>query len=256
MKLSNKVAVVSGGASGLGAATVDRLAAGGARVAILDLNAEKGRALANLHRGKAIFIETDVSSAESAETAFDHILRNYGEIHICVACAGIGGFAPTVADGKPMPLSEFESKLGVNLVGTFNIARLAAAAMSRNEPDTETKERGVIVLTASIAGLEGQAGMVSYSVSKAGIIGMVLPLSRDLSPLGIRVFGIAPGLFDTPLTAPMPQEFRDHLISTLEFPKRGGQPPEFAALVAHIIDNPYLNGSVIRIDAGTRAPPR
>jgi 3-hydroxyacyl-CoA dehydrogenase / 3-hydroxy-2-methylbutyryl-CoA dehydrogenase len=256
MRLSSKVAVVSGGASGLGAATVERLIAGGARVAILDRDVDKGRALADHHRGKVIFIETDVSNAESAEAAFDRISKNFGAVHICVGCAGIGGFAPTLADGKPLPLTDFERILDVNLVGTFNIARLAAAAMATNEPDPETAERGVIVLTASIAGLEGAANMISYAVSKAGIIGMILPMARDLSPLGIRVFGIAPGLYDTPLTADMPQEFHDYLVSTLEFPKRGGQPPEFAALAAHIIDNSYLNGEVIRIDAGTRAPPR
>lgn len=256
MKLPNKVAVVSGGASGLGAATVERLLAGGARVAILDRNADLGRALADHHRGKAVFIETDVSRADSAEAAFDKISKDFGAIHICVCCAGIGGFAPTLADGKPLALGEFERLLSVNLVGTFNIARLAAAAMAKNEPDPETTERGVIVLTSSIAGIEAQAGMVSYGVSKAGIIGMILPMARDLSPLGIRVFGIAPGLYDTPLTADMAPAFRDYLVSTLEFPKRGGRPPEFAALVAHIIDNTYLNGEIIRIDAGTRSPPR
>ncbi|HKJ73882.1 MAG TPA: SDR family NAD(P)-dependent oxidoreductase [Alphaproteobacteria bacterium] len=256
MNLANKVAVVSGGASGLGAATAERLLSGGAKVAILDRNADLGRALADHHRGKALFIQTDVASAESAEAAFEKVAGEFGRVDICVGCAGIGGFTPTLTDGAPLPLSDFETILDVNLVGTFNIARLAAAAMAKNEPDTDTGERGVIVLTASIAGLEGQAGMVSYSVSKAGIIGMILPLTRDLSPLGIRVMGIAPGLYDTPLTADMPQPFRDYLISTLEFPKRGGQPPEFSALVAHIIDNGYLNGEVIRIDAGTRAPPR
>ncbi len=256
MNLANKVAVVSGGASGLGAATAERLLSGGAKVAILDRNADLGRALADHHRGKAFFIQTDVASAESAEAAFEKVAGEFGRVDICVGCAGIGGFTPTLTDGAPLPLSDFERLLDINLVGTFNIARLAAAAMAKNEPDTDTGERGVIVLTASIAGLEGQAGMVSYSVSKAGIIGMILPLTRDLSPLGIRVMGIAPGLYDTPLTADMPQPFRDYLISTLEFPKRGGQPPEFSALVAHIIDNGYLNGEVIRIDAGTRAPPR
>ena len=256
MKLSNKVAVVSGGASGLGEATVERLLDGGARVAILDRNADLGRALADRHRGKAIFIETDVKSAESAEAAFSRILKEFGRLDICVCCAGIGGFAATVDENGPMPLSEFDRIVDVNLRGTFNIARLAAAAMTKGEPDPETGERGVIVFTASIAGLEGQAGMVAYSVSKAGIVGMVLPLARDLAPLGIRVMGIAPGLYDTPMTSGMPVPYRDYLISTLEFPKRGGQPPEFAALVAHIIDNEYLNGEVIRIDAGTRAPPR
>lgn len=256
MNLANKVAVVSGGASGLGAATAERLLSGGAKVAILDRNADLGRALADHHRGKALFIQTDVASAESAEAAFEKVAGEFGRVDICVGCAGIGGFTPTLTDGAPLLLSDFETILDVNLVGTFNIARLAAAAMAKNEPDTDTDERGVIVLTASIAGIEGQAGMVSYSVSKAGIIGMILPLTRDLSPLGIRVMGIAPGLYDTPLTADMPQPFRDYLISTLEFPKRGGQPPEFSALVAHIIDNGYLNGEVIRIDAGTRAPPR
>ena len=256
MKLANKVAVVSGGASGLGAATVEMLLAGGARVAILDRNADLGRALADHHRGKAIFIETDVRSAELAEAAFDKIMSDFGRVDICVGCAGIGGFTPTLGEDGPLPLSEFERILAVNLTGTFNIARLAAAAMAKNEPDPETRERGVIVLTTSIAGLEGNAGMVSYAVSKAGIVGMVLPMTRDLSPLNIRVMGIAPGLYDTPLTADMPQPFRDYLVSTLEFPKRGGQPPEFAALVAHIIDNEYLNGEVIRIDAGTRPPPR
>ncbi|MCP5146191.1 MAG: SDR family NAD(P)-dependent oxidoreductase [Gammaproteobacteria bacterium] len=256
MHLNDRVAVVTGGASGLGAAVAQRLVHGGARVAIFDRDKGAGPAMATRLGDKALFIEADVTDALGIERAVQATLDAFGAIHVLVNCAGVGSFTPTFTQTGPLPLEEFRRVIDINLTGTFNVVRVVAYAMTRNAPDEVTGERGVIVNTASIAGYEGQEGMASYAASKAGIIGLNLPLTRDLSRHAIRVNAIAAGLFDTPLTADMPPEFRDYLVSTLEFPKRGGQPDEFAALVQHMVENVYINGAVFRIDAGTRAPPR
>jgi len=257
VNISGKVAIVTGGASGLGEATVEAFVAAGGNAVIFDLDANKGEALAARLQGHAVFAKVDVADEPSAQAGIATALARFGNIHVCVNCAGIPGRLGRVVSKKgPMPLADFESVIRVNLIGTFNVTRLAAAQMLNNEPDPDTGERGVIVNTASLAALEGQMGQISYAASKAGVIGMMLPLVRDLSQFGVRVLTVAPGLFETPMGAGAPPEVKERLVGTLEFPKRMGRPPEFASLVRHLVENAYLNGEVIRIDAGTRAPPR
>jgi NAD(P)-dependent dehydrogenase (short-subunit alcohol dehydrogenase family) len=255
MDINGSVAVVTGGASGLGEAVVERLIAGGGRAAIFDMNDAKGQALAARHAGKAIFAKVDVGDEASAKAGVAAALEAFGRIDICVNCAGIGGAARTVGRNGPMPLEQFERIIRVNLIGTFNTTRLAAAEILKNQPNGDG-ERGVIIHTSSLAGFDGQMGQVAYSASKAGVIGMVLPMTRDFSQFGVRVCAIAPGMFDTPLMGGAPEEMKQALVQTVEFPKRMGQPREFAALVAHIVENAYINGEVIRLDGGTRAAPR
>lgn len=257
MDIANKVAVVTGGASGLGGGTVERIVKGGGKAVIFDLDATKGEALAARLGDSALFAKVDVADEASTQAGVAAALAKFGAIHVCVNCAGIPGRVGRVVGKQgPMPLADFEKVIRVNLVGTFNVTRLTVAEMLKNAPDAQTGERGVVINTASLAGLEGQMGQVSYAASKAGVIGMMLPLVRDLSQFGVRVLTVAPGLFETPMGAGAPPELKEKLISTLEFPKRMGQPAEFASLVAHLIENSYLNGELIRIDAGTRAPPR
>ncbi len=257
MDIQNSVAVVTGGASGLGEATVERLIAGGGRVGIFDLNEERGRALAAKHAGKAVFVRVDVSDEAQVGAGIAAVMQAFGALHICVNCAGIPGYVGrTVSKNGPFPLAEFTKVIAVNLIGTFNVARLAAAQILKNAPAGRSGERGVIINTASLAAFDGQMGQCAYAASKAGVVGLTLPMTRDFSQFGVRVCAIAPGLFETPMGAGVPPEVKERLISTLEFPKRMGDPAEFAALAAHIVENAYLNGEVIRIDAGTRAPPR
>jgi NAD(P)-dependent dehydrogenase (short-subunit alcohol dehydrogenase family) len=257
MKIQSSVAVVTGGASGLGEATVRRLVASGGKTAIFDLNEERGTALAKELGPNAVFARVDVADEPSAEAGIAAVRQAFGALHICINCAGIPGrIGRIVGKSGPMALADFRRAVDVNLVGTFNIARLAAAEMLKNAPDPETGERGVILNTSSLAGIEGQMGQSPYAASKAGVIGMMLPMVRDLSQFGVRVNTIAPGLFETPMGAGAPPELKEKLISTLEFPKRMGAPAEYAALVVHLIENSYINGELIRIDAGTRAPPR
>ncbi len=252
MKLEGKAATVTGGASGLGEAVVELFVASGAKVAILDRNAELGSAVAGRLQGGAVFIETDVADEASAERAMAIARQALGPSSVCVSCAGIGGMAPIATPEGPMPLAEFRRLVDVNLVGVFNAARLAAAAMIHNPPDPATGERGVIVNTASMAATDGRLGTTAYSASKAGVAGMTLPMARDLSAYGIRVMAIAPGLFDTPLLAGLPVEMLQGFYAMNEFPKRGGEPTEFARLVKLIVETPYLNAETIRIDAGIR----
>jgi NAD(P)-dependent dehydrogenase (short-subunit alcohol dehydrogenase family) len=257
LDINGKVAIVTGGASGLGEATVERIVKSGGKAAIFDLDAVKGAALAERLGGNAVFAKVDVADEASAQAGIALALSSLGGIHICVNCAGIPGrIGRVVSKNGPMPLADFEKVVRINLIGTFNVTRLAAAEMLKNRPDPQTAERGVIINTASLAAIEGQMGQVSYAASKAGVIGMMLPLVRDLSQFGVRVLTVAPGLFETPMGAGAPPEVKEKLVATLEFPKRMGQPSEFANLVAHLVENAYLNGEVIRIDAGTRAPPR
>ena len=257
MKLKDKVVIVTGGASGLGQGTVERVVRDGGKAAIFDLDEAKGTALAAQLGANAVFARVDVGDEASAQAGIARTLAAFGAVHGCVNCAGIPGkIGRVVGKQGPMALADFEKVIRINLIGTFNITRLAVAEILKNAPDAATGERGVVVNTASLAGIEGQMGQVSYAASKAGVIGMMLPLVRDLSQFGVRVMTIAPGLFETPMGAGAPQEIKDKLIATLEFPKRMGAPAEFAALVAHIFENSYLNGELIRIDAGTRAPPR
>jgi NAD(P)-dependent dehydrogenase (short-subunit alcohol dehydrogenase family) len=253
MEISGAVALVSGGASGLGAATARRLAGGGAIVVIADLERSQGAQLAADIGGR--FVATDVTQTDTVESAV-RTATGLGEMRVLVCCAGVGPPARVVGrDGAPMPLEHFVRTLQVNLVGTFDCIRQAAAAMVANAPDAEG-ERGVIVCTSSIAAFDGQIGQSAYAASKGGIVGMTLPLARDLGRGGVRVVTIAPGIFDTPLLGELPENVREGLGAVGPFPPRLGRPDEFAALALHIIENPMLNGEVIRLDGAMRMPAR
>jgi NAD(P)-dependent dehydrogenase (short-subunit alcohol dehydrogenase family) len=255
MKLDGAVAIVTGGASGLGEATVRTRVAGGARAAILDRPNSPGEALA-AELGKAVlFTPADVTSEEEVAKAVDRTVATFGGVHINVNCAGVGIAVRTLSKQGPHALDMFSKVLQVNLIGTFNTLRLAANAMAKNTPN-EDKERGVIINTASIAAFDGQIGQAAYSASKGGVVGMTLPIARDLASLGIRVCTIAPGTFDTPMLALLPQEHRDALGAGIPFPSRLGKPTEFAALAKHIVENPMLNGETIRLDGALRMPPK
>jgi NAD(P)-dependent dehydrogenase (short-subunit alcohol dehydrogenase family) len=247
MRIEGVNALVAGGASGLGAATARRLAAAGAHVTVADLNADTGTATAEEIGGR--FVPTDVTDPAQVGAAVPEDLR------ISVCCAGIGHAEKTAGSRGPHDLDAFARVIRVNLIGTFNVLRLAAAKMLEHEPD-ENGERGVCVNTASIAAQDGQIGQTAYSASKGGIMGLTLPAARDLAQSGIRVCAIAPGLFDTPLLAGLPEEARTALGRQVPFPPRLGQPDEFAALAVHIVENPMLNGEVIRLDGALRMPPR
>ena len=255
MQIEGAGAIVTGGASGLGEATTRELASLGGRVAILDLPQSKGEKLAAEIGGAAIFCPTDVTQADQVEAAVDRAVSEFGSIQVCVSCAGIGWAQRTVTRDGPHPIEPFEKVIQVNLIGTFNSIRFAADRMSRNEPN-EGGERGVLINTASVAAYEGQIGQVSYAASKGGIVGMTLPVARDLASLGIRCVTIAPGLFETPLLGSMPEERRQVLAANVPFPKRLGQPVEYGALARHIVENPMLNGLTIRLDGAIRMPPK
>jgi NAD(P)-dependent dehydrogenase (short-subunit alcohol dehydrogenase family) len=253
VKLDGAAVIVSGGASGLGAATVRRLVAGGARAVIADRDEAKGRALAAELGAAAVFARTDVTSADEVQAALDAAAA-LGPVRVAVSCAGIGWAKRTLdRDGTPHDLGLFQTIIGVNLVGTFNVLRLAAAMMARNEPD-DGGERGLIVNTASVAAFDGQIGQIAYAASKSGVVGLTLPAARDLAPVGVRVLTIAPGIFDTPMLGLLPEDARQALLKNVVFPRRLGVPADYAALVAHMVENSYLNGETIRIDAALRAP--
>ncbi len=255
MRIEGSSALVAGGASGLGAATVRRLHAAGAQVVIADLGEENGEALATELGEGATFLRADVTRESDVARAVDTAAAAPGGLRIAVSCAGIG-WAERVARGRgPHALEPFERVIAVNLIGTFNVLRLAAAAMVQAEPTGEG-ERGVCVNTASIAAFDGQIGQIAYSASKGAIVGMTLPAARDLADAGVRVCTIAPGTFDTPLLAGLPAPAREALAAGVPFPRRLGRPGEFAELVAHIVENEMLNGEVIRLDGALRMPPR
>lgn len=253
MKISDAIAIVTGGSSGLGGATARNFIAGGAKVAILDTNVSKGEALAAEFGSEVLFLHTDVTSEESVKSAIDKTLDHFGGINVCINCAGIGAAQKTMGKEGPHSLGLFRTVLDVNLTGTFNTLRLAVQAMSGNEPGKDG-ERGVIVNTASVAAFDGQKGQVAYSASKGGIVGMTLPIARDLAFYGIRVCAIAPGLFLTPLFEGLGQEVVDSLSTQVTFPKRLGDPSEFGNLARAIVENPYLNGETIRLDGAIRLP--
>jgi 3-hydroxyacyl-CoA dehydrogenase/3-hydroxy-2-methylbutyryl-CoA dehydrogenase len=255
MRIEGSSALIAGGASGLGAATTRALHAVGARVLIADLNAERGDALAAELGERASFVEANVLEPEPVQAAVERAGAADGGLRISVCCAGIGWAQRTAGRQGPHDLEIFHNVIRVNLLGTFNVLRLAAAAMVENDPD-EGGERGVCINTASIAAFDGQIGQVAYSASKGGIVGLTLPAARDLAGRGVRVMTIAPGTFDTPLLAALPQEARDELGAQIPFPNRLGQPEEFAALARHIVENPMLNGETIRLDGALRMPPR
>lgn len=255
MRIRDASALVAGGASGLGAATVRRLHDGGARVVIADLDAEKGETLATELGERAAFVMADVTDEDAVKAAVDAAADAAGGLRISVCCAGIGWAQRVAGRQGPHDLGAFENVVRINLVGTFNVLRLAASSMSGNEPDGGG-ERGVCVNTSSTAAYEGQIGQVAYSASKGGIVGLTLPAARDLAGRGVRVVTIAPGTFDTPLLAALPQEAREQLASQIPFPSRLGAPEEFAELAAHVVENPMLNGATLRLDGALRMPPR
>jgi NAD(P)-dependent dehydrogenase (short-subunit alcohol dehydrogenase family) len=255
MEINGIAAFVSGGASGLGEATVRALVERGARVAIADVNDDKAAALAAELGDAAIAVHCDVTSEEEAQAAVAAAGDAFGELRLAVGCAGVGWAEKTVSKRGAHQLLPFETVVRVNLIGMFNVLRLTAAAMNGNEPG-EDGERGAIVMTASVAAFDGQIGQISYSASKAGIAGMTLPAARDLSGRGIRVCTIAPGLFDTPLLAALPEEARLALGAGVPFPQRLGLPAEYAQLALSIAENRMLNGETIRLDGALRMPPK
>jgi 3-hydroxyacyl-CoA dehydrogenase / 3-hydroxy-2-methylbutyryl-CoA dehydrogenase len=255
MEVEGAGALVAGGASGLGAATARALAAAGADVVVADIDAEKGEALAEELGATASFVEADVNDEAAISAAVERAAEGGRGLRISVCCAGIGWAERVAHRGGPHNLELFSNVVKVNLIGTFNVLRLAAAAMSGNEPEAEG-ERGVCVNTASIAAFDGQVGQVAYAASKGGIVGLTLPAARDMASRGVRVVTVAPGLFDTPLLAALPEEAREALGSGIPFPSRLGRPEEYARLVGEIVANPMLNGETIRLDGALRMPPK
>lgn len=255
MELKGKVALISGGASGLGAATAKRIIDGGGKVVLLDRNEELGKSYAAELGENARFAMGDVTSEDDVQAAVDMAVNEFGQLDIDVNCAGLGVARRTVSKDGPMPLEPFKMVIEINLIGTFNCIRLAANAMAKNKPN-EDGERGVVINTASVAAFEGQIGQAAYSASKGGIVGMTLPIARDLSGLGIRVVTIAPGLFDTPLLGGLPEESKKALGAMVPFPRRLGMPDEYGNLVVQIIENSMLNGETIRLDGAIRMQPK
>jgi len=255
MRISGHTFLVTGGASGLGGATARALVAAGASVVILDLNSSSGEALMAELGPQARFAKADVTSEGDVQAALALAREAFGGVHGVVNAAGIGTAEKVLGKNGPHALELFERTLRINLVGSFNVIRLAAAAMAAQEP-TDTGERGVIVNTASVAAFDGQIGQAAYAASKGGIVGMTLPIARELARSGIRVVTIAPGIFDTPLLAGLPEAARVSLGQQVPFPSRLGRPEEYAALVRHIIENEMLNGEVIRLDGAIRMQPK
>ena len=255
MNISSKVAVVTGAASGLGRAVAEALLLAGARVVLFDRDAERGADFAADVGPAALFVPVDVTSELQVQSGIDRAVETFGAIHICVNCAGVPDAAKTVSDGKPFPLPVWDKVIAVNLTGTFNVLRLAAAAMTRNEPDGD--ERGVIVNLSSGAAHDGQMGQAAYAASKAGVIGLTLPVARDLAEHGIRCVAVAPGLFDTPMVAGLPKKVAQAIVDRMIlFPRRMGRPQELAQLVCNIVTNPYINATCLHIDAGARMSAR
>jgi NAD(P)-dependent dehydrogenase (short-subunit alcohol dehydrogenase family) len=257
MELNGTSAIVSGGASGLGEATVRELAAAGATVVVADLNAERGKAIAGEIGG--VFALTDVSDEDSVAAAVAAAAATSAPLRVAVSCAGIGWAARTVArDGSPHDLAAYRKVIDVNLIGTFNLLRIAAAQIAQTEPADEDGQRGVVINTASIAGIEGQTGQIAYSASKGGIIGMTVPAARDLAAIGVRVNTVCPGIIDTPIygSGPDSEAFKAKLAAPVVFPRRMGTAAEFALLVRSLIENDYMNAETIRFDGGIRFQPK
>jgi NAD(P)-dependent dehydrogenase (short-subunit alcohol dehydrogenase family) len=255
MEIQGKTFMVTGGSSGLGAACVRRLAAAGGNVVIADINGDLGEELAAELGEQARFARTNVTEAESVQAAVQTAVEQFGGLHGAINCAGIAIAAKVLGKEGPHELDWFARVININLVGTFNVIRLAAAAMAEGEADGEG-ERGVIINTASVAAFDGQIGQAAYSASKGGVVGMTLPVARELARYGIRVMTIAPGIFETPMMAGLPEVARQSLGQQVPFPSRLGRPEEYAALAQHIIENPMLNGEVIRLDGALRMAPR
>ncbi|OGT45832.1 MAG: 3-hydroxy-2-methylbutyryl-CoA dehydrogenase [Gammaproteobacteria bacterium RIFCSPHIGHO2_12_FULL_41_20] len=250
MEIKGCAVIISGGASGMGAATARMLGQAGAKIALFDINVESAKKIAAEVNGLAF--SCDVSNAASVEAAMQQAQEHHGPARICINCAGIVHGRRMVNSQGPMPLEEFQQVININLLGTFNLMRLAAAAMITLVPLGDTQERGIIINTASVAAFEGQIGQTAYSASKGGIVSLTLPAARELAQFGVRVMGIAPGLVDTPMFQKISPEARAALANMVPFPKRLARPEEFAALVLHIISNSMLNGEVIRLDGALR----
>jgi len=251
MNINGLVALVTGGASGLGAAAVELLIEKGAKVVIADMNEEKGKEFAAQFGDKAVFVKSNVTVTAENEAAVAAALEKFGKLNVLVNAAGVGSAAKIIGKEGPTQLEWFKMVVDINLVGGFDIMRLAAWEMSKNEPDANG-EKGVMINVASVAAFDGQMGQAAYSASKAGVVGMTLPIARDLSREGIRVLTIAPGIFDTPMMAMLPQSARDSLGAQVPFPKRMGFPSEFASLVGQMVENPYLNAETVRLDGAIR----
>ncbi len=256
MQLNDKVAIVTGGASGLGLATVEAFVAKGAKVVIFDLNQQQGDEVVARLGNNVRALNVDVTNEEQVHAAIQQVVAMFGALHICVNCAGIGSATRTVGKNGAHPLNTFAKVIQINLIGTFNVTRLAAEAMQHNAPTTDDNERGVIINTASVAAFDGQIGQVAYSASKGGVVGMTLPLARDLAVVGVRVNCIAPGIFNTPLMNSSPDSVKMPLIEMTQFPKRLGLPSEYGQFAVHIVENGFLNGETIRLDGAIRMAPR
>jgi NAD(P)-dependent dehydrogenase (short-subunit alcohol dehydrogenase family) len=251
MELKGKTVIVTGGASGLGEACVRRFIAEGATAAVLDLDGQKGRRLVDELGSQVIYLEADVTSEPSVQSAVDRTAAEFGGIHVVINCAGVGTPAKVLGKNGPMALEHFSRVLQINLTGTMNVIRLAAAKIVENTPNADG-EKGVVINTASAAAYDGQIGQAAYSASKAGVVGMTLPIAREFADYGIRVMTIAPGLFKTPMLESLPQKVQTALGQMVPFPKRLGKPAEFAQLAEDIIKNPMLNGETIRLDGAIR----
>ena len=255
MVIEGKVAIITGGASGLGEACTRMLHKEGAYVAIFDIKVDQGEDIARELGKKAIYCNTDVTREESCKESMDKVVTTFGHVDILINCAGIAVAEKVISKKGLMSMENFTRAIQVNLIGSMNTIRLAVAEMIKNEGDKD-REKGVIINTASIAAFEGQIGQVAYSASKGGIVGMTLPLAREFADYGVRVMTIAPGIFDTPMLAGLPEKAKASLSASVPFPKRLGKPEEYAQLAKHIIENPMLNGEVIRLDAALRLAPR
>lgn len=255
MNIQNRTFFITGGGSGLGAATARLLAEAGAKVVIADVNPAAGEGVAAEIGGAARFVKTDITSEESVQAAIQQTVEAFGSLHGAINCAGIAIAEKVLGKNGPHDLARFSQVIQINLIGTFNVTRLAAAVMSQNEP-TPGGERGVIINTASAAAFDGQVGQAAYSASKGGVVAMTLPLAREFARYGIRVMTIAPGIFSTPMMAGLPEAAQQALAQQVPFPPRLGRPDEFAALAKHVVENEMLNGEVIRLDGAIRMPPK
>ena len=256
MKLKDKVIAITGGASGLGEASTRHFLSKGVKIVILDINDDKAKAIVDeLGNENVKYVNTNIMEEQPVIDAMSFVKESFGRLDVVINCAGTGYGARIIGKDAPHPLDHFKFIIDLNLVGTFNVMRLAADLMDKNEPD-EGGEKGVIINTASIAGYEGQIGQSAYSASKAGVIGLTLTAARDLARHAIRINTIAPGIFDTPLMKMAPEKIRDPLLESTQFPHRFGDPAEFGLLAAHIVENPYLNGETIRLDSAMRMKPR
>lgn len=248
MNIQNKTFIITGGASGLGLATTKMIVENGGNAVVLDINEEVGK---NVESDKILFVKTDVSNEEQVQNAIESAIKTFGGLHGICNCAGVGPAQRVVGKNGPHSLEFFSKVVSINLIGTFNVIRLATNIMQNNEPN-EDGERGIIINTASVAAFDGQIGQAAYSASKGGIVSMTLPIARELARMGIRVMTIAPGIFETPLLSSMPQDVQDSLGKQVPFPSRLGRPSEYANLAKHIIENQMLNGEVIRLDGAIR----